>query len=55
MSWEFVTCVFVLIDNLVWKEWFLARESGCEENYIASVNRGIAYPIWQILVETINY
>ena len=21
-SWEFVACVFVLIKNLVWKEWF---------------------------------
>ena len=21
-SWEFVACIFVLIDNLIWKEWF---------------------------------
>ena len=54
-SWEFVACVFVLINNLIWKEWFLAREGGCEKNYIASVNSGIAYPIGQILAETTNY
>ena len=54
-SWEFVACVFVLIDNLIWKEWFLAREGGCEENYIANVNGSIAYPIGQFLDETINY
>ena len=53
--WEFVACVFVLIDSLVWKEWFLARKSGCKENYIVSVNSGIAFPIWKILAETINY
>ena len=54
-SWEFVTCVFILIDNLIWKEWFLAREDGCEENYIANVNSSITYPIRQFLDETINY
>ena len=54
-SWEFVACVFVLIDNLIWKEWFLAREGGCEENYIANINSSIAYPIGQFLDETINY
>ena len=54
-SWEFVACVFVLIDNLIWKEWFLAREGGCEENYIANVNGSITYPIGQSLDETINY
>ena len=53
-SWEFVACVFVLIDNLIWKEWFLAREGGCKENYIANVNGSIAYPIGQFLDETIK-
>ena len=54
-SWEFVACVFVLIDILVWKEWCLAREGEYEENYIAGVNSSIAYPIWQFLDETVNY
>ena len=54
-SWEFVACVFILIDNLIWKEWFLACEGECEENYIANINSSIAYPIRQFLDETINY
>ena len=54
-SWGFVTCVFVLIDNLIWKEWFLPHDGGCKENYIANVNSSIAYPIGQFLDETINY
>ena len=54
-SWEFVACVFVLIDNLIWKEWFLACEGGFKENYIANINRSIVYPIRQFLNEIINY
>ena len=51
-SWEYVVCLFVLIDILVWKEGIMAQD-GEYENYRANVNSKIATPISETFAGTI--
>ena len=54
-SWEFVVCVFVLIDILVWREGIMAHDDDESENYRANVNSKIASPISEILDSAIGF
>ncbi len=51
-SWEYVVCLFVLIDILVWKEGIMAQD-GEYENYRANVNSKIATPISETFAGTV--
>ena len=49
ISWEFVVCVFVLIDIIMRKEGRIALENEEHENYRVNVNSKIASPLSEIL------
>ena len=44
-SWEFVACVFVLIDILVWKEWCLAREGELANFSLITLSKTVIYVV----------
>ena len=54
-SWEFVVCVFVLINILVWKEGRITLENEEHENYRANVNSKIGSPLSEILDGTVGF